>query len=574
VTLARQSPEERFVFCKRAAQIGYLPAKFSYSYYSRIASQQFGTVAEPCFVSDPVCFDLLEAQLEDQNLDPALCLPPRQLIAFDATGKAPLSAKQPGEGRQSYELLRKVAVAIAAHYEQRPHGRLNPDTIYWSNDDVSFCPPDYLFDTKFDFYADNDVANGCEPTTSSDVFSFAILAYGLLFRRELLTGRPDRWGGLPVFGFASIGGRPIIPKNLGPTIRSIIRCCWASDPTHRPPMSKVVPALPGDWLDLKPASIPMRPGPLMREFAAGETIRFPDAWSGYGTCRCVKGQKATRRLLVVCHPVGPKQPGNFEWEAHFHAFLDTSHPCLMAIAGHSRTGPPDGPTVVCELEPDATLAQLMGKTVETQRANHAMTETQMCVIVLGLVCGLRQLHSLGFAHLNLSPGNIYVNGTEKVRIGSYFSSSLEANGWIKAPEERGSIYKAPELGREVKDPKKADIFALSFIIYELLTRGNIEGKTEAEGERPEIPLDMNRVVSGLLRRGWSTNPGVRPTIEEFFNELNKIQFHIFLGVDDIELGCRINEWAELRKPGPVVPPADQGKPPAKPATGPKGKGGR
>jgi hypothetical protein len=243
MTLARQSPEERFVFCKWAAQIGYLPAKFSYSYYSRIASQQFRMVAEPCFVSDPVCFDLFKAQLEDQNLDPALCLPPRQWVPFDAAGKAPLSEKQPGEGRPSYELLRKVTVTIAAHYEQRPHGRLNPDAIYWSNDDVSFCPPDYMFDTKFDFYADNDVANGCEPTTSSDVFSFAILAYGLLFRRELLTGRPDRWGSLPVFGFASIGGRPIIPKNLGPTIRSIIRCCWASDPTHRPPNSEG----PGRW---------------------------------------------------------------------------------------------------------------------------------------------------------------------------------------------------------------------------------------------------------------------------------------------------------------------------------------
>jgi hypothetical protein len=584
MALARQNPDERLESCRRAAQIGYLPAKFSYLQSSRITRKQFETVAEPCFVSDPICVDLLHAQLEDQNLDPAQCLPPRQPVAFDITGKTPLSEKQPSEGKPSYELLRRIAKAIATYHKQHPHGRLNPNTIYWSNDEILFCPADDRSDTRFGFYADNDVANGCEPTTGSDVFSFAILANGLLFRRELLTG-PGKWGSLPVFGFASIGGRPIIPKNLGAAIRSIIRCCWASDPTHRPPMSKVVTALPTDWLDLKPASVPKRPGPLMRGIVAADVVPFLDAWSQYGTCRRAKGPKG-ERLFVVCHPAGPKQPGNAEWEAYFHPFLDARHPCLMPIAGYSQTGreSPEGLMVACELEPDATLAQLMGKTMPTEQANHSMTETQICVIVLGLVCGLRQLHSLGLAHLSLSPGNIFVNGRDQVRIGSYFSGSMGANEWIAKPEKtRRSIYTAPELrdGLEVKDPKKADIFALSFIIYELLTGFRIEGTTGAQDQRPVIRLDMNRVVSGLLRRGWSTNPDVRPTIEEYFNELNKIQFHIFLDIDAIELGYRFDEWAELRKPGPMAPPnpaADQGrppaKPPAKPAAAPRGKSGR
>jgi hypothetical protein len=75
----------------------------------------------------------------------------------------------------------------------------------------------------------------------------------------------------------------------------------------------------------------------MQEIVPPDMIPFLNAWCEYGTCRRVKKQKG-KPLLVFYHRVGPKQLGNLEWEADFHPFLDTSHPCLMLIAGYPKTG--------------------------------------------------------------------------------------------------------------------------------------------------------------------------------------------------------------------------------------------
>jgi serine/threonine protein kinase len=92
------------------------------------------------------------------------------------------------------------------------------------------------------------------------------------------------------------------------------------------------------------------------------------------------------------------------------------------------------------------------------------------------------------------------------------------------------IYTAPEFYDETDCDEKADVLSFWLILCEIvvgqpafspeLSMIRLVAKV-AKGERAEIPATVERFVAGLIRRGWSSNPAVRPLFREIFEELRR-----------------------------------------------------
>lgn len=117
---------------------------------------------------------------------------------------------------------------------------------------------------------------------------------------------------------------------------------------------------------------------------------------------------------------------------------------------------------------------------------------------------------------------------------------------------QGTVVYAPwEMAMQGKTSPKADVYALALIIGEALT-GQIfcEGMTVAQalvavihqGLRPKLPLWVPRELQSLLRRAWSGNRALRPTIEDFGNRLQKIQLKLVGDPDCRAVGCLGTPW--------------------------------
>ena len=87
-----------------------------------------------------------------------------------------------------------------------------------------------------------------------------------------------------------------------------------------------------------------------------------------------------------------------------------------------------------------------------------------------LIEGLQHIHSLGFAHRNLKPKNLFIDSKDdfNLNIADFvFASSLNENSKTFV----GTIdYMSPEIHLKMQhQPGKADVFALGVILFNMIT---------------------------------------------------------------------------------------------------------
>jgi tetratricopeptide (TPR) repeat protein len=85
--------------------------------------------------------------------------------------------------------------------------------------------------------------------------------------------------------------------------------------------------------------------------------------------------------------------------------------------------------------------------------------------------GLAHAHREGVLHLDLKPADVLVTPTGEVRLldfGAWHLKALEAQG--PGPAEEGLHYRAPEVLAGRRPDRRADVFAVGAIVYELVAR--------------------------------------------------------------------------------------------------------
>ncbi len=137
------------------------------------------------------------------------------------------------------------------------------------------------------------------------------------------------------------------------------------------------------------------------------------------------------------------------------------HPNIAAVLG---VGDQEGqPWVATEFVPGVSLAQVL--------RSHAPMPIERVLDVWRQLCeGLAHAHREGVFHLDLKPADVRLTPAGEVKVvdfGSWHLKALEHHG--PGAAEEGLHYRAPEILAGRRPDRRADVFSVGAIVYELIS---------------------------------------------------------------------------------------------------------
>ncbi len=194
-----------------------------------------------------------------------------------------------------------------------------------------------------------------------------------------------------------------------------------------------------------------------------------------------------------------------------------------------------------------------------------MEPTRALLLMIQAARALAAAHATGILHRDLKPANIYITSTpdrqERVKIIDFGISKI-LRGATTA-HTSGSlimgtpIYMAPETARKGKQDARTDIYALSVILYEMLT-----GKPPFYGDdsmhvlyqhchaKPEPPsklVPMDARLDALVLRGLAKSPGAR------FQSMDKFSRAMLECLESLDPGAMARALVPWRDAQAVAP---------------------
>lgn len=91
-------------------------------------------------------------------------------------------------------------------------------------------------------------------------------------------------------------------------------------------------------------------------------------------------------------------------------------------------------------------------------------------------------------------------------------------------------YMAPEVGLYHPYNLSADVYSFAMLLYEILTLtkplkdytyNQLKNEIFIEGDRPPLSKVFNKGMRALISNGWENHPGVRPTMDEAYDEVKR-----------------------------------------------------
>jgi serine/threonine protein kinase len=161
--------------------------------------------------------------------------------------------------------------------------------------------------------------------------------------------------------------------------------------------------------------------------------------------------------------------------------------------------------------------------------------TGKAIIICGIVLGMRLVHSKGYIHRDLKPGNILIGANGRSLIADFGIACYESADTTLTPEVGLAAYSAPEMFFEGPYTAKVDVFSFGSIFYEILTEKRVFPmgfpllplrRMLLDGEMPPIPGEYGRRMQELIRRCWSPSPDSRPSFQSILEAFVDAEFDI------------------------------------------------
>lgn len=205
------------------------------------------------------------------------------------------------------------------------------------------------------------------------------------------------------------------------------------------------------------------------------------------------------------------------------------------------------PTIITEYLSHGSLREILNLEMMSCSKN-GWNATKRYISLLGIASAMRYMHKHGIIHRDLKPENILVDENLYPRICDFgLSRAIPEEGDLSMTKGVGTpLYTAPEI-IECKYGPAVDVFAFSFIAYEIVTGKELFSESEKkngfklilkihDGYRPNIGEFANDKMKELLTRCWSQDPEERPSFDEIFNLLSSdfSYFDEYVDADEIK----------------------------------------
>jgi serine/threonine protein kinase len=166
--------------------------------------------------------------------------------------------------------------------------------------------------------------------------------------------------------------------------------------------------------------------------------------------------------------------------------------------------------------------------------------TGICIIICGIVLGMRYIHSRDMIHHNLKPSNILLKDPGLSLIGDFGIARYASRDFTRTGI-RGTVqYTAPEMFDSSDTTTKVDVFSFGSIVYEIFVGSpafdaalppfEIVDKLKKH-EMPDIPTAVSPFIKALILQCWEFNPSLRPSFTDIMRTFDGIDFNIVSGAD-------------------------------------------
>jgi hypothetical protein len=214
--------------------------------------------------------------------------------------------------------------------------------------------------------------------------------------------------------------------------------------------------------------------------------------------------------------------------------ISLSHPCIICLQGYCLPRDGQGPKIVTKYYGNGSLKSILASGNEGPRW---WTAGRKIWAILGIVLGMKYIHSKGVIHRDLKPENIFIDDNRRIRIGDFDSSRLVDIG-VTMTNTGTPLHMAPEMDTGHYD-EKVDIYSFGLIMYEIVTSDSIFssdgfGKMQLlvklqSGWRPTIDESVRPFSRRIIERCWSLKSSDRPSFEEIWEEMCQNGFDLIPG---------------------------------------------
>ncbi|EXX57505.1 Cdc15p [Rhizophagus irregularis DAOM 197198w] len=171
--------------------------------------------------------------------------------------------------------------------------------------------------------------------------------------------------------------------------------------------------------------------------------------------------------------------------------------------------------------------------------------------------GLKYIHNNKFIHRDIHSGNILSDPSWKI---GDLGLSQSVNNESSDNEIYGVIpYIAPEIFKGSSFSKKADIYSLGMIMWEITTGckpfANVKHDIHLiykilDGERPKITDDTPKCYANLMKSCWDPDPKKRPSMKEIYLTVNDWCFNSKNDAEFKQAEAKREKLVESKKIGP------------------------
>jgi serine/threonine protein kinase len=230
--------------------------------------------------------------------------------------------------------------------------------------------------------------------------------------------------------------------------------------------------------------------------------------------------------------------------SEINALNALNHPCIVEFKGCCLPVSNEGPKVIMKYYGNGSLHLLLGSDARPIW----WTPTRKVMTIVGIVLGMKYIHSKGFIHRDLKPANLLFDDDMNIRVSDFGSSRV-----LNVEESMTVVGTLQYVAPEVVDGHynaKVDVYSFGLIVYEIVVGKKVLAPSEMLGRgRPDIPEEVLPFTKSLIEKCWSHAASDRPSFDEIHRMLAEAEFKVIDGADNCAVAAFVNgiagnKWEE------------------------------